>query len=39
MPWGIAPTVLFYREDLFQKAGIDVNSIVTWEDFIEAGKK
>ncbi|MBW5380283.1 extracellular solute-binding protein, partial [Brachyspira hampsonii] len=29
----------FYRADLFEKAGIDVNSIVTWEDFIEAGKK
>ena len=39
MPWGIAPAVLFYRADLFEKAGIDVNSIVTWEDFIEAGKK
>ena len=39
MPWGIAPAVLFYRADLFEKAGIDINSIVTWDDFIEAGKK
>ncbi len=39
MPFGIAPAALFYRADLFEKAGIDVNSIVTWEDFIEAGKK
>ncbi|MBW5381476.1 extracellular solute-binding protein, partial [Brachyspira hampsonii] len=29
----------FYRADLFEKAGIDINSIVTWDDFIEAGKK
>ncbi|MBW5410073.1 extracellular solute-binding protein, partial [Brachyspira hampsonii] len=39
MPFGIAPAALFYRADLFKKAGIDINSIVTWEDFIEAGKK
>ena len=39
IPFDIAPAALFYREDLFKKAGIDINSIVTWEDFIEAGKK
>ena len=39
IPFDICPAVLFYREDLFKKAGIDINSIVTWEDFIEAGKK
>lgn len=38
-PAGIAPAVLFYREDLFKKAGINIEDIVTWEDFINAGKK
>ena len=39
IPFDIAPVALFYRADLFEKAGIDVNSIVTWDEFIEAGKK
>ena len=39
LPFDIAPSALFYREDLFKKAGIDINTIVTWDDFIEAGKK
>ena len=30
---------MFYREDLFNRAGIDAASIITWEDYIEAGKK
>ncbi|MCL5985191.1 MAG: sugar ABC transporter substrate-binding protein [Actinobacteria bacterium] len=34
------PTViLYYREDLFQQAGIDATKIVTWDDYVEAGKK
>gem|GEM_PF-1563441 len=38
-PAGIAIAVLFYREDLYKKAGINIEDIVTWEDFINAGKK
>ena len=30
---------MFYREDLFNQAGIDINSIITFEDYISAGKK
>jgi lactose/L-arabinose transport system substrate-binding protein len=39
LPWDVGPTGLFYRVDMFEKANIDPNSIETWDDFIEAGKK
>ena len=39
IPWDSGPVVMFYREDLFNRAGIDAASIITWEDYIEAGKK
>jgi lactose/L-arabinose transport system substrate-binding protein len=39
IPWDVGPTALYYRIDLFEKAGIDVESIKTWDDYIEAGKK
>jgi len=39
MPWDVAPAGLFYRTDLFQRAGIDPASIETRDDFITAGKK
>lgn len=37
-PWDAAPAVLFYRKDLFDKVGIVAEEIITWDDFIEAGK-
>ena len=30
---------MFYRADLFKEAGIDPNSIETYDDYIAAGKK
>jgi lactose/L-arabinose transport system substrate-binding protein len=39
LPWDSGPTVVFYRRDLYEKAGIDPAKIETWGDFIEAGKK
>lgn len=39
LPWDSAPVGMFYRRDLFAKAGIDPNSILTWDDYIAAGKK
>ncbi|WP_152047135.1 extracellular solute-binding protein [Aureimonas psammosilenae] len=39
MPWDSGPIVLFYRRDMFEKAGVDVATIETWDDFVEAGKK
>jgi lactose/L-arabinose transport system substrate-binding protein len=39
MPWDSGPAVLFYRRDFFEKAGVDPESLATWDDFIAAGKK
>ena len=39
MPWDTGPVVMFYRRDLYEKAGVDPATIVTWDDFIAAGKK
>ena len=39
MPWDSGPVGMFYRTDYFQKAGVDPNSIQTWDDYIAAGAK
>lgn len=39
MPWDSGPVMMFYRRDFYEKAGVDAASIVTWDDFIAAGKK
>jgi len=39
MPWDSGPVVMFYRRDLYQKAGVNPDSIETWDDYIAAGKK
>jgi lactose/L-arabinose transport system substrate-binding protein len=38
-PFDGGPAGVFYRIDYFKKAGVDPNSIETWDDLIEAGKK
>ncbi|MEG8979965.1 ABC transporter substrate-binding protein [Priestia megaterium] len=38
-PFDAGPTGVFYRTDYFEKAGVDPNSIKTWDDYIAAGKK
>lgn len=38
MPWDPGPVGVFYRRDVFQKAGVDPASIETWDDFYQAGK-
>ena len=37
-PFDVGPVGVFYRRDLFEEANIDVSSIITWEDYIEAGR-
>ncbi|WP_084542447.1 ABC transporter substrate-binding protein [Calidithermus chliarophilus] len=39
MPWDSGPVMMFYRRDLYQKAGVNPDSIETWDDYIAAGKK
>lgn len=38
MPWDSGPVTIFYRRDMYRKAGVDPQSIQTWDDFIAAGK-
>jgi lactose/L-arabinose transport system substrate-binding protein len=39
VPWDVGPCALYYRKDIFEKAGVDVSTIKTYDDYIEAGKK
>ncbi|MCP2339027.1 ABC transporter substrate-binding protein [Actinomadura rupiterrae] len=39
LPWDSGPVGVFYRRDLFQKAGVDPNSINTWDDYVKAGEQ
>lgn len=39
VPWDLGPCALYYRKDIFQKAGVDANSIKTYDDYIAAGQK
>lgn len=38
MPWDSGPVAVFYRRDVFERAGIDPASIKTWEDYYETAK-
>jgi lactose/L-arabinose transport system substrate-binding protein len=38
MPWDSGPVAVFYRRDVFEKAGVDPESIETWEDYYQAAK-
>jgi len=38
-PWDLGPTALYYRKDLFQKAGINPHALQTWAEYLAAGKK
>ncbi|GAA0386298.1 sugar ABC transporter substrate-binding protein [Paenibacillus motobuensis] len=40
LPWISQPYVLYYNQDMFDKAGVNApDGTWTWDDFIEAGKK
>ncbi|MEC5423456.1 sugar ABC transporter substrate-binding protein [Virgibacillus sp. C22-A2] len=38
-PWDIGPAGVFYRVDLFEEAGVNVDDIKIWDDYLEAGIK
>lgn len=38
MPWDSGPVAVFYRRDVFEKAGVDPESIKTWDDYYAAAK-
>lgn len=39
IPWDIGPTGIFYKRDRYEDAGINVDDIQTWDDFIEVGQQ
>lgn len=39
IPWDMGPCAIFYKRDIFAKYGIEPESIETWADYIEAGKR
>ncbi|TCN28157.1 ABC transporter substrate-binding protein [Mesobacillus foraminis] len=39
LPWDLGPVGIYYRKDMFEKAGVDPASLTTWDKFIEEGKK
>jgi arabinosaccharide transport system substrate-binding protein len=39
LPHDVHPVMLGYRKDIFDKEGIDVSQIETWDDFIKVGQK
>jgi len=38
MPWDSGPCAVFYRRDIFEKAGVDPESLGTWDDYYNAAK-
>lgn len=39
LPIDSGPEMFFYNQEVFEKAGVDGEAIVTWDDFYEAAKK
>lgn len=38
-PQDLGMVMMFYRQDLFEEAGVTIDEVKTWDDLIEAGKK
>ncbi|RKL68229.1 arabinose-binding protein [Salipaludibacillus neizhouensis] len=39
MDYHVGATVMYYNEEIMNEAGVDIDSIKTWDDYVEAGKK
>jgi arabinosaccharide transport system substrate-binding protein len=39
LPHDVHPVMLAYNREIFEKEGVDVRSIQTWDDFVAAGRK
>jgi lactose/L-arabinose transport system substrate-binding protein len=37
LPFEVNTNVVFYREDLFEQAGLNMDDIATWDDLLDAG--
>ncbi|ADU29384.1 ABC transporter substrate-binding protein [Evansella cellulosilytica] len=38
-PTHLGATVVYYNTEIMDEAGVDIDSIVTWDDYMEAGKQ
>lgn len=39
LPWEVNPLGMFYRSDLFRKAGVDPTAMTSWDELTAAGPK
>ncbi|SER28547.1 L-arabinose-binding protein [Gracilibacillus ureilyticus] len=39
MPTHVGASVMYYNKEILEEAGVDPDSILTWDDFVEAGKQ
>ncbi|ADK81765.1 ABC transporter substrate-binding protein [Sediminispirochaeta smaragdinae] len=39
LPFHVGALVMYYNMDILNKAGVDPDTIETWDDYVEAGKK
>src|SRR5690625_2127607 len=39
MPTHVGASVMYYNKDILEEAGVDVDEIITWDDFMEAGEQ
>lgn len=39
LPWDIGPVGTFYRKDVLDEHDVNIDSVETWEQFVEEGKK
>lgn len=35
----VGATVMYYNTEILDQAGVDIDSIITWDDYVEAGKQ
>jgi len=39
LPHDVHPVMLAYRRDIFEAEGVDASALVTWDDFVRAGRR
>ncbi|SFL72065.1 ABC transporter substrate-binding protein [Halanaerobium salsuginis] len=39
IPYHVGATVMYYNTELTDQAGVDIDDIVTWDDYVAAGQK
>ncbi|MDQ0257365.1 arabinosaccharide transport system substrate-binding protein [Evansella vedderi] len=39
MPTHVGASVMYYNKEIMEAAGVDIDSIHTWDDYVEAGKQ